>query len=129
MNPRAVPMESAFLPEHYDAEQRVQAIRLAVMGIALVVRREKGRWPTTCETLWWLAELGLPLDDLEAGDRGENMSGEAAAWLYLAQRAEDDPDPFAGVLVWDEGAPTGLFRVVAPAGMTTEIAAYLQDSE
>lgn len=128
MNRHAVPMQSAFLPEHYDAAERVQAIRLVVMGIALVVRREKGRWPTTCEALWWLGELGLPLDDLDVAD-GEDMSGEAVAWLNLANRDPDDPDPFSGVLVWDEGAPTGLFRVVAPAGMTTEIAAYLQDPE
>lgn len=129
MSPHAVPMESEFLPEHYDAEQRVQAIRLVVMGIALVVRRETGHWPTTCETLWWLGELGLPLDDLDAGDRGEPMSGEAVAWLTLANRTENDPDPLSGVIVWDEGAPRGLFRVVAPVGMTTEIAAYLQDPE
>lgn len=109
-------------PMHADPAMRISLMQAMVAGIALVLRRRTGQWPTTCDVLYWLAAIGLDITDTDD-------TPEALRWLHYGQRQETQPpdDPF-GVLLWDEG-PDGLVRVVVPADLHDQVSSWLAEGE
>ncbi len=118
-----VPEESRHLPENYGPQMRHLGIRLVVIGVTLVLRREQGQWPTATDVLVGLERAGLALDP---PDDDIDATPEAVLWFNLAKKPDRNGEPSQwGIELWDPGAP-GVVRVVVPAKVVSDLEIYTE---